>query len=115
MRAPVHTSPGHVSPGHASSSASEMNGAGGDGPIEPSEAIEPEGPRPARSRKRPALSVTQRAIGLLTRREHSRKELVRKLTSRGMEAAEVATAVDRLAREGWQDDARFATSEVSGA
>jgi regulatory protein len=54
----------------------------------------------------------QRALGLLTRREHSRKELNRKLTSRGLDAAEVQMAVDRLTGEGWQDDERFARSVV---
>ncbi len=54
----------------------------------------------------------QRALGLLARREHSRKELNRKLTSRGLDAGEVRSAVDRLAGEGWQDDARFAESLV---
>lgn len=63
-------------------------------------------------RKAKELSVTQRALGLLTRREHSRKELTRKLTSRGMDAAEVETAVEKLSRDGWQDDARFAESLV---
>lgn len=58
------------------------------------------------------LDATQRAIGLLTRREHSRKELQRKLTSRGMDAGEVETAIDKLAGLGWQDDARFADSLV---
>lgn len=58
------------------------------------------------------LSATQRALGLLTRREHSRKELTRKLTSRGMDAAEVEAAVARLAGDGWQDDTRFAESLV---
>lgn len=50
----------------------------------------------------------QRALGLLTRREHSRKELARKLSARGIEAEEAQDAVDRLAKDGWQDDARFA-------
>lgn len=59
-------------------------------------------------RRRPELSPTQRAIGLLTRREHSRQELARKLTARGIEAGEALAAVDRLASAGWQDDARFA-------
>lgn len=63
-------------------------------------------------RKAKELSVTQRALGLLTRREQSRKELTRKLTSRGMDAAEVETAVEKLSRDGWQDDARFAESLV---
>lgn len=58
------------------------------------------------------LSAKQRAIGLLTRREHSRKELARKLVSRGMDAAEVEEAVAGLARDGWQDDARFAESLI---
>ena len=72
-----------------------------------------QGPETGRNRRRrPELSATQRALGLLTRREHSRKELVRKLTSRGMDAAEVESAVDRLAGDGWQDDARFAESLV---
>ncbi|GAA5076158.1 recombination regulator RecX [Lysobacter panacisoli] len=54
----------------------------------------------------------QRALGLLARREHSRKELSRKLTSRGLDAGEVKAAVDRLAGEGWQNDIRFAESLV---
>ncbi|GAB3353369.1 recombination regulator RecX [Lysobacter tyrosinilyticus] len=63
-------------------------------------------------RKARELSATQRALGLLTRREHSRKELTRKLTSRGMDAGEVDTAVANLARDGWQNDTRFAESLV---
>ena len=57
-------------------------------------------------------SPTQRALGLLTRREHSRKELTRKLKSRGLDAGEVDEAVDRLAEAGWQNDERFAESLV---
>ncbi|HEU0305641.1 MAG TPA: recombination regulator RecX [Lysobacter sp.] len=68
-------------------------------------------PAPNR-RKAKELSATQRALGLLTRREHSRKELTRKLTSRGMDGAEVEVAVAKLARDGWQDDVRFAESLV---
>jgi len=63
-------------------------------------------------RIRPELTPTQRALGLLTRREHSRKELARKLTARGVDSAEAETAVARLASEGWQDDTRFAESLV---
>ena len=68
--------------------------------------------RTPQRRKARELSATQRALGLLTRREHSRKELTRKLTSRGMDAGEVETAVTNLARDGWQNDARFAESLV---
>lgn len=66
--------------------------------------------RPKRERK-PATAL-QRALGLLTRREHSRKELTRKLVSRGVDAAEVEAAIDKLTGAGWQDDRRFAESLV---
>ena len=60
----------------------------------------------------PQPTPVQRALGLLVRREHSRRELTRKLTSRGVEADEAAAAVERLAGDGWQDDTRFAASLV---
>ncbi len=63
-------------------------------------------------RTRPELTPAQRALGLLTRREHSRKELARKLTARGVDSTEAETAVAKLASEGWQDDTRFAESLV---
>ncbi|KAF1710022.1 recombination regulator RecX [Pseudoxanthomonas kalamensis DSM 18571] len=66
---------------------------------------------PAR-KSRPQPTPTQRALGLLVRREHSRKELARKLAARGVEADEAKAAIERLAGEGWQDDARFAESLV---
>jgi len=50
----------------------------------------------------------QHALALLTRREHSRAELARKLHARGHAQDAVDAAVERLATEGWQDDARFA-------
>lgn len=62
--------------------------------------------------KRPPQTPVQRALGLLVRREHSRRELSRKLVARGLDAEEVEAAVDRLAEEGWQDDDRFAESLV---
>ncbi|MFC0679106.1 recombination regulator RecX [Lysobacter korlensis] len=67
---------------------------------------------PGRRRVRPEPTATQRALTLLTRREHSRKELARKLSARGVDAAEAEAAIERLAGEGWQDDARFAESLV---
>ncbi|HRN61525.1 MAG TPA: recombination regulator RecX [Luteimonas sp.] len=63
-------------------------------------------------RQRPQPSATQRALGLLVRREHSRKELARKLAARGVEPDEAQAAIGRLADAGWQDDARFAESLV---
>ncbi|KAF1685936.1 recombination regulator RecX [Pseudoxanthomonas broegbernensis] len=79
------------------------------GPAAPAEAS---GPR--RRRARPAPTPVQRALGLLVRREHSRKELARKLAARGIEATEAAATVERLAGEGWQDDGRFAGWLVRG-
>ena len=73
--------------------------------IDPSEDELPPSPK---KRGRPELTPAQRALGLLVRREHSRKELTRKLTSRGVVADEAQAAVERMAAEGWQDDARFA-------
>ena len=68
----------------------------------------------SRGRRRRPVEQTpvQRALGLLTRREHSRRELTRKLASRGVDAADVRSAVDRLAEEGWQSDTRFAEALV---
>ncbi|MGX5732429.1 recombination regulator RecX [Pseudoxanthomonas beigongshangi] len=63
---------------------------------------------PRRRRPRTEQTPVQRALGLLTRREHSRRELERKLASRGVTMEEARAAVDRLAGEGWQDDRRFA-------
>jgi regulatory protein len=59
-------------------------------------------------RHRPELTPTQRALGLLTRREHSRRELARKLASRGVEPEQAQAVIDKLSSAGWQDDARFA-------
>lgn len=68
--------------------------------------------RPRPRRQRPQPTATQRALGLLTRREHSRRELTRKLTARGVEADEARSAVAKLADAGWQNDARFGESLV---
>ena len=71
------------------------------------------GKRGRRARRpRPEPSATQRALSLLTRREHSRRELALKLEARGVEAAEVEAAIGKLRDAGWQDDGRFAESMV---
>lgn len=59
-------------------------------------------------RRRPELTPAQRAMGLLVRREHSRKELARKLEARGVDGGEAEATVERMAEAGWQDDGRFA-------
>lgn len=62
----------------------------------------------SRKRKPRELTPVQRALALLVRREHSRKELTRKLVERGIERDAALAAVDRLTSDGWQSDARFA-------
>ena len=64
----------------------------------------------ARSRRRQEPTAVQRALGLLTRREHSRKELLRKLEQRGVAVDAARAAVDQLDAAGWQSEARFAAS-----
>jgi regulatory protein len=63
------------------------------------------GPKPAAPR--PGLSLKARAVGLLSRREHSRKELERKLSPHAESPESLAEVLDALTREGWQSDARF--------
>ncbi len=47
-------------------------------------------------------------MGLLARREHSRLELFQKLLLRKFPTPLINEALDLLAKEGWQDDIRFA-------
>ncbi|MFT4178291.1 MAG: regulatory protein RecX [Thermomonas sp.] len=77
---------------------------GGDGDAASSSA--------SKRRRRPEPSPTQRALSLLTRREHSRLELARKLIVRGVDANEADALIDKLADAGWQNDSRFAESLV---
>ncbi|MCC8363574.1 recombination regulator RecX [Lysobacter sp. A6] len=66
--------------------------------------------KPRRPRAEP--TPTQRALGLLVRREHSRRELTRKLAARGVERDDATAAIDKLEAAGWQDDGRFAEALV---
>lgn len=52
----------------------------------------------------------RKALELLTRREHSRRELTRKLAERGFDAEIAQRAIEDMAERGWQDDTRFAQS-----
>ncbi|GAB3727185.1 hypothetical protein GCM10028862_03480 [Luteimonas pelagia] len=71
---------------------------------------EGEGAEATRPRKRREQTPVQRAIGLLSRREHSRRELTAKLEARGIEPDAAREAVERVSDAGWQDEARFAES-----
>ena len=53
------------------------------------------------------------AMDLLSRREHSRRELVLKLGARGFTEEECRNAVEQLAAEGLQSDRRFTESFVN--
>jgi regulatory protein len=55
-------------------------------------------------------SAYQRALGLLVRREHSRKELTRKLKAKGVDGDESDIALEKLARQDFQNDERFAAA-----
>jgi regulatory protein len=56
-----------------------------------------------------ALSdIYQRALNLLTRRDHTAVELQRKLLSRGFSAESIAELLEQLTGKGYLDDRRFA-------
>ena len=74
------------------------------------DADSPEGGR--KKRRVREQTPVQRALGLLVRREHSRRELTRKLTARGIESDDAEAAVSKLTEAGWQDDTRFAENLV---
>ncbi len=72
-------------------------------------------PRSKRQKKNPPKSeyaVREIALGLLARREHSRRELVLKLRARECPDKLVQEAIDKLSDEGMQSDTRFAESFV---
>jgi SOS response regulatory protein OraA/RecX len=72
---------------------------------------DPNDPKDAK-RKRPPLSLRGRALGYLSRREHSRDELSRKLTRHLTEGDSLETLLDALEQEGWLSNERFAESVV---
>ena len=57
---------------------------------------------------KPKRSAYDKALGLLARREHSRRELKTKLRQGGYEGEETSAAIDRLGEQHYQDDDRFA-------
>lgn len=63
-----------------------------------------------RNKKRPGPSLKARAVSLLSRREYSRSELLRKLSPHA-ESPEVLDALlEALSKEGWQSDERVIQS-----
>nr|WP_245153739.1 recombination regulator RecX [Allopusillimonas ginsengisoli] len=64
------------------------------------------------SRKRPGLSLKGRAIGYLSRREHSRLELQRKLAPYADDDTQLQRVLDELEQGQWLSNERFAQSLV---
>ena len=64
------------------------------------------------AKKRPGLSLKARAVNLLSRREYSRAELLRKLATHAETPEALNALLDTLAKEGWQSDARVIQSVV---
>lgn len=60
--------------------------------------------------ERPKPDPLQKAMDLLVRREHSRRDLKRKLGLRGADPREAEAAIEKLASLGYQDDDRFGAS-----
>lgn len=55
-----------------------------------------------------SMVIEQRAVHLLSRREHSAQELIQKLIAKGFERQAVEDVVAKLEERRWQSDARFA-------
>lgn len=64
------------------------------------------------SGSRGGLSLKARAIAYLSRREHSRVELARKLSTYCDDPSEIERLLDELRRGNWQSDERFAEAYV---
>jgi regulatory protein len=64
--------------------------------------------KPGDKTEKPKPSAYNKALGLLARREHSRRELRQKLDRGGYAGDEAAEALDRLGEQHYQDDDRFA-------
>jgi regulatory protein len=57
-------------------------------------------------------SLKMRAVGYLSRREHARGELARKLAAHAEDPSEVEAVLDSLEKEGWLSNERFAQGLV---
>jgi regulatory protein len=55
-------------------------------------------------------NIRAECLRLLTGREHSRKELLQRLTAKGFAKERIDPILDELAEENWQSDARYAES-----
>lgn len=66
-----------------------------------------------KAKSRPSLSLKARAVNYLSRREHSRLELTRKLALHAESEDQVSKVLDDLAQQGFFSETRFAESLVT--
>lgn len=59
------------------------------------------------------ISLRERALALLARREHTRTELARKLSPHAESADEIEMLLDQLVARGWLSETRFAESRAN--
>ena len=59
------------------------------------------------------ISLRERALAMLARREHTRTELARKLGPHAESADEVELLLDQLVSRGWLSEKRFAESRAN--
>jgi regulatory protein len=74
------------------------------------DALDDHGPFAPKPQK--TISLMARAVGYLSRREHSQAELARKLAAYAASQAEVAAVITQLSAKGMLSDARYAQSLV---
>jgi regulatory protein len=54
--------------------------------------------------------IRKQCMRLLTRRDHSKKEIQDKLSLKGFERSQVSKVISELSEQNWQNDARYAES-----
>ena len=57
--------------------------------------------------------IKKDCLRLLTRREHSRKEIEQKLSAKGYQRSQLNLVLDELTKQSWQDDSRYAESYLN--
>jgi regulatory protein len=59
---------------------------------------------------RVSTDIKNTCLRLLMRREHSQKELLNKLSTKGFDNNDILLVITELAEQGWQSDTRYAES-----
>ena len=90
-----------------SDARSRMPGRGAPGPDDRASV---DGPGETKSAPRGGLSLKARALRVLSQREHSRLELLRKLGPYAESAEQLESVVRELEQAGWLSEQRFAES-----